>query len=288
MANIVSNKTLYSWDFYSQDDQPVTSSNNITISTTQLINNVRDLDTFIVIGGLGSNYDKNESILELLRTLHFRGVLIGSASTGSVFLAQAGLLNNRHCTTHWHQKEHLQENCPEVQVTGELYEIDHEIMTSSGGFSVLDMILQRIEATRGHALAHAVSIECIHPAMMSGHEKQRTRLQLRSHTQHPLLLKALELMRANTENVVSCAEICETVGLSIRQMERLFKDCLNICPATYYTKIRLMKAHCLLQQTVLPISQVSKECGFSSVSYFSHCYRKHYGYSPKEGRRSLI
>lgn len=284
MANRLSGETLYEWHIYSAGNQTVIASNGLPFSPDRSMSETEDLDRMIVVAGIGAHHALQDDVLLWLKVLKRKGIKLGATSTGSLLLAKAGLLKDRKCTIHWENQDSLQEAFPELDVTSELYEIDRDVMTCSGGLAGLDMILQMIAMQHGEELAKDVAEQCIHPNIRPAHEKQRMALQQRHQTRHPRLLKALELMRNNTEEVLTCQEIGELTGLSTRQMERLFKEYLSESPAVHYIRLRLEKAHHLLLQSTLSIMQISTACGFSSTSYFARCYRKQYGCSPREER----
>ena len=285
MANRLRDKALYEWEIYCVHDEQVSASNGLPFSPTKVMSDTDDLDRLIVVAGIGAAHHAGEQILsKWLRSLRRKGIKLGATSTGTLLLAEAGVLKNRHCTIHWENHDSLAEQFPDLFVSTELYEIDRDVMTCSGGLAGLDMMLQLIAIKHGEELAKDVAEQCIHPVIRPAHEKQRMELQLRHHTQHPRLLKALDLMRNNTEEVLTCQEIGDLVGLSTRQMERLFRECLDTSPASHYMQLRLEKAHHLLLQSTLSIMQISTACGFSSTSYFARCYRKQYNRSPREER----
>jgi len=285
MANRMSGKELYQWHFYGLYDQPVFASNGLPFSPTRSMQDVDELSTLLVIAGIGAHHAGQEELLSWLRNLSRRGINVGASSTGSLLLARAGILKHRTCTIHWENRDSLAEQFPDLDVTGELYEIDRDVMTCSGGLAGLDMMLQLIAMKHGEELAKDVAEQCIHPAIRPAHEKQRMELQLRHQTRHPRLLQALELMRSNIEDVLTCQQIGDYVGLSTRQMERLFNEHLGESPATYYMNLRLERARHLLVQSTLSILQISTACGFSSTSYFARCYRKRYQCTPREERQ---
>lgn len=287
VANRISKKSLYQWYFYSLDDRPVSASNGIPIMPTRDRSDVADLDLLIVVAGLGANEVKDPEFYAWLRRVSRKGVMMGATSTGSLLLARSGLLKDKRCTIHWENKASLEEEFPFLDVTGELYEIDHNIMTCSGGLASLDMMLHKIGLEQGEALAMDIAEQFIHPSIRPAHEQQRMALQLRHNTSHPRLLKAIQLMQAHTEDVLSCQDIGQLAGVSMRQMERLFKEHLNTTPATFYMQLRLEKANHLLIQSVLTITQIATACGFNSASYFSRCYLNEYGITPRQQRQSF-
>ena len=95
-------------------------------------------------------------------------------------------------------------------------------------------------------------------------------------------------MEANLETPLSCAELVRRVGLSARQLQRLFKRYLGETPTRYYMGLRLDRAKQLLQQTSMPILSVGLACGFVSASHFSKCYSEHFGKKPSEERRGAF
>ena len=83
---------------------------------------------------------------------------------------------------------------------------------------------------------------------------------------------------------LSLLDVAGNVGLSRRQIERLFRQEMGRSPARYYLEIRLDRARHLLLQSNLPIVEVAVACGFVSASHFSKCYRELYNRSPQQER----
>lgn len=284
MANRLSGKPLYEWFFYGPHDEPVRCSNGVEVKPTRMMDDTQGINTMIVVAGINAHLVDEKPIFKWLRQLSRQRIVLGATSTGSLLLARAGLLKGHTCTIHWENLESMQEEFVGLNVTGELYEIDGNVMTCSGGLAGLDMSLQLIAMRHGEALANDVAEQCIHPNIRPAHDKQRMKFQLRYHANHPRLVQALELMRGNLEEPLTCEEISEMVGISSRQLERLFHQHLGAPPAQYYMDLRLERAQHLLQQSSLSILQIGTACGFSSTSYFSRCYRKKYNRSPREER----
>ncbi|ARU86793.1 AraC family transcriptional regulator [Pseudomonas sp. M30-35] len=286
MANRISGKPLYQWHFYGLHNQAVPCSNGVSVQPTREMSDTAAIDRMIVVAGIRAHLMDEQPLYKWLRTLAKRGVGLGSTSTGSLLLARAGLLNERTSTIHWENRQSMQEEFPELRVTGELYEIDRNVITCSGGLAGLDMILHLISLKHGEALANDVAEQCIHPNIRPAHDKQRMKLQLRYNANHPRLMQALELMRENIEEVLTCQEISDYAGISNRQLERLFHQHLGMSPAQYYMSLRLERACHLLQQTSMSILQIGTACGFISTSYFSRCYRKRYAHTPRDERKA--
>ena len=96
------------------------------------------------------------------------------------------------------------------------------------------------------------------------------------------------MMEGNVEDPMSArATLAEEVGMSTRQLERLFRRYLNRSPKRYYMELRLQKARNLLMQTDMSVINVALACGFASPSHFSKCYRAHYQTTPYRERGTL-
>ena len=96
------------------------------------------------------------------------------------------------------------------------------------------------------------------------------------------------LMEANIEDPLTTDEIAGLVGVSRRQLERLFRQYLGSMPSKYYLGLRLSKARTQLQRTSKSVVQISLACGFSSAAHFSNAYRERFGVTPREDRRNWI
>ena len=96
----------------------------------------------------------------------------------------------------------------------------------------------------------------------------------------------IQMMETNLEEPISPAILAKDVGMSTRQLERLFRRYLNRSPKRYYMELRLQKARNLLMQTNMSVINVALACGFASPSHFSKCYRAHYDTTPYRERGS--
>jgi transcriptional regulator GlxA family with amidase domain len=102
---------------------------------------------------------------------------------------------------------------------------------------------------------------------------------------HPKLLAVIQQMEETLEEPVNCSTLADTVSLSTRQLERLFRKYLGTAPTKYYLSLRLNRARFLLRQTSLPILSIALACGFVSASHFSKCYREYFSRTPSIERQ---
>ena len=107
---------------------------------------------------------------------------------------------------------------------------------------------------------------------------------MRLGSSQPKLVEAVELMESNIEEPMTLDELATHVGISRRQLERLFQKHLQCVPTRYYLEIRLRRARSLLLRSSRSIVDIAFACGFVSAPHFSKCYRDFFGIPPREER----
>ncbi len=285
MANRMREKKIYDWQVLAHDGQPISSSSELIITPDGDLASATDLDILFVCAGEKVQLAADKSLFFGLRKLSQKNVALGAICTGSYLLARAGLLDGYRCTIHWENMASLREEFPDVIVSQELFEIDRDRYTCSGGTAPLDMMLNIISRHHGAQLAVAISEEFICERIRGRHDRQRVPLRLHLGTSQPKLMEAAALMEANLEEPMSLDELAQHVRLSRRQLERLFQKHLSRVPTRYYLELRLAKARQLLLQTSMSIVDVAFASGFVSAPHFSKCYRDFYGIPPRDERR---
>ena len=284
LANRTNGRELYAWHLYSTDGQPVKASNGIILHPEGNLEQASGLQTIVVCSGTDVQRFNDKSAFSWLRRMARRGADIGALCTGSHILARAGLLDGYRCTIHWENLAGFVEDFPDIEVTPELFEIDRNRFTCSGGTAAIDMMLNVIARQHGHELAANVADLFMHERIRDHHDHQRISLPVRLGVRHPKLLAVIEQMESNLEEPLDRTELAGSAGLSTRQLERLFRKYLNCSPARYYLELRLNKARLLLLQTNMSIIDVALACGFVSASHFSKCYRDFFGRTPRKER----
>lgn len=291
VANRIAGKELYGWPVVSKDGGPVRASSGIVVGADMSIADVqrasaygRPIDMVIVCAGINVERYRDDEVFGWLRRMERMGADIGAVCTGAWVLAKVGLLNGYKCAIHWENLPGFVETFPEIDVNADLYEVDRNRYTCCGGTAAMDMILDLIREQHGQQLATKVSEQFMVDRIRSGGDRQRLPIGPRLGVHNPKLIGAVELMEANLSEPLSQDELAQFVGLSRRQLERLFRKHLGRAPAQYYLELRLERARHLLYQSELPIVDLSLACGFVSASHFSKCYREMYGKSPREER----
>lgn len=289
MANQLTEKPLYSWHIISRRGEPVAASNGLPITPDAGMKEALDLDLdmALVCSGVEVQEHVERDMLAWLSRLSRRRMPLGSICTGGYILARAGVLNGYRCTLHWEHISSIHEALlfPEVEFSSELFVLDRDRYTCSGGVAPMDMMLTLIAREHGADLAERIAEEYLHERIRDFSERQRTPLKVRLGTSQPKLVEVVTLMEANLHEPLTLDELAAHARLSRRQLERLFQRHLGCPPTRYYMDLRLARARQLLLQTEMPITDVALACGFVSPPHFTKCYHERQGRSPSEERR---
>ena len=286
MANRLAQEAAFEWSIVSLDGEPVTASNGLRLAPTGALEQLGRVDILFVCGGVDVRAAVSPRLLTVLRRLAEHGTPLGGLCTGGYALARAGLLDRYHATIHWENLSALREEFPRVLISDQLFTIDRDRFTCSGGVAPLDLMLHLIEARLGAEIARLVSEQFILERIRTGEDRQYVPLRAQVGVSHQSLIKVAQLMEANIEKPLSLDAIAKRTGLSRRQIERLFRRHLNCVPKRYYLEMRLKRARELLLQTPMPIMDITTACGFQSPPHFSKSYRNQFGHPPSAERQS--
>ncbi len=279
-------KNLYRWHILSVDGGPVTASNGMSLNAEGSPNTVDRAPTLFIVGGFNPLEHYTPALGSWLRRLDRAGTVLGAIDTGSFVLAEAGLLQRQKLTLHWEAISAFVERYPALaaMVTQELFEIDGQRITSAGGTASIDMLLALIARKHGHALATEVSEQFVLGRIRNPSDHQRMQIAARYGIHNKKTIQVVSEMERHMEDPLSPEALADSIGVTRRQLERLFATYLKDTPSHFYLGLRLDRARQLLQQTEMRIIEVSVACGFGSPSYFSRAYRSRFHSPPKQDR----
>ncbi len=286
IANRMSDRQLYHWSLMGEGGELVTCSAGTTFKLDSDLAELGRDDVALVCGGLDIQSATTRKALAWLRREARKGVVMGGLCTASYALAQAGLLDGKRATIHWENQDSFSEAFPDVELTKSVFVVDGNRLTTAGGTSSIDLMLKVIADDHGEDLANAVADQLIYSSIRTDQDTQRLSVPTRIGVRHPKLSQVIQMMESNIEEPISPSLLAKDVGMSTRQLERLFRRYLNRSPKRYYMELRLQRARNLLMQTDMSVINVALACGFASPSHFSKCYRAHYDTTPYRERGS--
>ncbi|RZW02749.1 MAG: GlxA family transcriptional regulator [Rhodobacteraceae bacterium] len=284
IANRMSGRELYDWRVIGEGGDTATCSAGTSFHLDGGLDEIGRDETIVLCGGIDVASATTKRLLNWIRREVRRGVKIGGLCTAGYTLAKAGLLNGKRATIHWENQDSFIEEFDEVTLTKSVFVVDGNTFTTAGGTSSIDLMLKFIADDHGEALAGAVADQLIYTTIRTDQDTQRLSVPTRIGVRHPKLSAVIQMMEANIEEPISPSILARDVGMSTRQLERLFRRYLNRSPKRYYMELRLQKARNLLMQTDMSVINVALACGFASPSHFSKCYRAQYSTTPYRER----
>ncbi|MEM6658364.1 MAG: GlxA family transcriptional regulator [Pseudomonadota bacterium] len=287
IANLVSDTDLYSWTFVSEHGEHAICSNGSVTLVHAGLDTFPKCDQMFVLSGIHMQNHVSRSLLATLRRERARGTPIGALCSGAWLLAEAGFLDGMQAAIHWEYHDAFMERFPEVNLVRSVFVADEKHITASGGTATADLMLHLIGKDHGDDLAMDVADQMVYNAVRNATAKQRVSLQSRNGMRNAHLAKAVHIMQNSIEAPVPPSIIAEDLGISTRQLERLFGKYLNTSPKKYFMEIRLERAQKLLLQTEASVTEVALACGFENPGHFSRVYRSSFGVTP-HGQRNKI
>lgn len=294
LANTVLGVEAYTWRITAPSIGKVRASCGVSIevdisiaSERQILNSWQRPNMVIICGGKNIERHSDRAADAWLRECRNRGIPLAGLCTGSHVLANAGLLDNKECVIHWENIPGFAERFSEARVGNGIYHIDGNICTSAGGAATFDMMLHLIQRDYDARVAGGICELALVDRVREPDERQRLPFAQRVGARDATVVALVAKMEQNLTEPLQIEDLIGAIGLSRRQIERLFKKELGCSPARYYLRLRLERAQLLLLQTMIPVVEIAIACGLVSSSHFSKCYRETYGNSPLETRGSI-
>ncbi|MBU2021574.1 MAG: helix-turn-helix domain-containing protein [Gammaproteobacteria bacterium] len=286
--NLVHDNPIYECKTYSVNNNKALSDISIEIATD---GNIQDIeiskDSILVICGGFRNSLKPEPLLnkKLAKAAQSNATIIGIWN-GSFYIADSKIKTGTTISIHQDNKAIMEERFPELNLSTSTFTEEGTLLTCSGPNSTLDMMLHFIKGSHGTDYSQAVA-EVIGSDRSNKKDSKIINRFLLAESHTPDCIKeSIQLMENNVEDPLTIDELTKLVGISRRQIERLFKTNVGVTPARYYMEYRLTHARQLIQQSNLSIFEISVACGFVSSAHFSRTYHRFFGQSPIDSRRT--
>jgi transcriptional regulator GlxA family with amidase domain len=226
-------------------------------------------------------------IPELLRRADDRGIPIIGLCTGTYVLAQAGILDGRRCALQFDTISEFAHRFPKARpVTEENYVIDRNVITGPGSIAAVDIAMILIEhygnAGRARKALDYLLFKPKSASILSKHKPYQEALD----TASKLTASAVAMMEVRIDSPCSIDELARTLNTNRVRLTRAFDADMKTSPALFWRMIRLLQSRELLYGSRRTITEIAYETGFSDTAHFCSSFRKHYGMTPQEFRKS--
>ncbi|RYU10198.1 GlxA family transcriptional regulator [Nocardioides iriomotensis] len=267
---------------------PIRSDTGLTI---QADSSVASLDpslrgTLLVVGGEDvpeARYDR--SVVDWVATAAGRTDRVASVCTGAFILAEAGLLDGRHATTHWREAERLAREYPAVIVDRDpIFIQDGRIWTSAGVTAGMDLALALVEADLGPQTALDVARELVMFLRRPGSQSQFSVPLWSTQPESDVMRRVVESIHLDPGVGHGIDDLASLAGLSPRHLQRRFTQETGLTPAVYVERVRVEAAQRALAERDDPLETIARRYGFGTAETLRRTFHRLVGIAPSEYR----
>lgn len=217
-----------------------------------------------------------------------KGVSVASICSGSLILAEAGLLDGKKCTSHWKCIDYMQTHYPHVQVlTDQLYVNDNRVYTSAGMTSGIDMALALLEELHGPVLPAKVAREMVVFLRRNHSDSQQTiYLDYQTHF-NPVIHRVQDYIISHPDKNASLEELAALGNMSVRNLTRLFKKTTGHTLVEFKNSVKVELARTLLHNASYTTEKIAGLCGFQSARQLRRVWRQRTGTALKSTAPAL-
>jgi transcriptional regulator GlxA family with amidase domain len=283
LANWEIGEPLYELHLLSETGGLIRSSIGISVATEPFDDT--NFDT-LMVGGSADVGSLTAGVIKFLRQALERSRRVASTCTGAFVLAEAGLLDGRRATTHWHRARELQARFPKVKVEEDrIFITDGPVWTSAGMTAGIDVALAMIEKDLGPGIARAVARKLVVYHRRAGGQSQFSAL-LELEPKSDRIQSALAHAKRNLNKPLTVEQLANAAHLSPRQFSRAFRAETGQSPAKAVENLRVEAARLMMEQSRHPIDVIARQTGFADRDRMRRAFLRAFGQPPQAMRRN--
>ncbi|MFC7533994.1 GlxA family transcriptional regulator [Actinoplanes sp. GCM10030250] len=245
-------------------------------------------DTIILPGCAEPASAVPEEVSDHLRKAAAGGTRLASLCAGAFVLAATGLLDGLRATTHWVAAPALAERWPAVEVDPQVLYVDNgQFLTSAGAAAGLDLCLHLIRRDHGSAVAADAARLSVMPLEREGGQAQFIVPEQPPAPRGATLEPLLRWMQENTAVDLTLSDLAAEGGMSIRTLNRRFREQTGTTPLQWLLRARIRRAQHLLEAGDQPVELIAGQVGFGSPTAFRDRFRQVVGTSPRAYRAAF-
>jgi transcriptional regulator GlxA family with amidase domain len=289
-ANELIGQQLYVTELISPGGRNIRTRHGLTLNGARTLGPAAargTADTLVIAGGSATERlpASEARVVRWLRRHHRDFARVISICTGAFVLGEAGLLDGRRATTHWHYVDRLAQRFPKVQIANDaLFVRDGRIWTSAGITAGIDLMLAMVEEDHGHAVAISAAKALVLFLRRSGGQGQFSHVLKRQERETTRLRDLPALILEHLDRPLLVEELAAQLGMSSRSLSRWCERELGESPAALVRRMRLEEARRLLEQTSLPLKDIAARTLIGDSSTLWRVFTRHLGVTPADYR----
>ncbi|MFD7164434.1 GlxA family transcriptional regulator [Streptomyces violascens] len=285
VGRVVGDPAAYRLRFASLDGAPVTAHSGLRLMADSALADAAPADILLVPGGDGTR-SADPRLINWLRAHGPRAPRLVSVCSGSMLLAEAGLLDGRRATTHWAYCAEMARRYPAVRVEPDpIFVRDGNIATSAGVTAGIDLALALVEEDHGRAAALGLARNMVVFLRRPGNQAQFSAQLAAQTAQREPLRELQQWITEHPDGDLSVEALARRASLSPRHFARAFHAETGTTPGRYVERVRLEHARRLLEETPSGVREVSRAAGYGTPEAMRRAFVKKLGTAPAEYRR---
>lgn len=286
-ANSFVDEPFYQVRTISEDGRPVRSESGLTLMVDGGFDADPPRGDLFTPGGRGTDFQcANPVIIDFLRRAAPTQRRVASVCSGSLLLAEAGLLDGREATCHWGRTPDLWRRYPSVRwLPDAIYTQDGNVFTSAGVTAGIDLALAMVEQDLGDAVALEVARELVVYMRRSGGQSQFSRPLQAQSAATPRIRHLCDAIAAQPAEDWRVTRMSDFAHMTERSLHRLFVREFGESPSRFVEGVRVDFARNALEQTPASFDKVAELSGFRDAQTLRRAFARHLGLTPGEYRR---
>jgi transcriptional regulator GlxA family with amidase domain len=276
----------------SQEGESIETQVGLSIQANQSLRSLTTTDLLIIPGFWRSPFKHIKEYQQLILTIEKLirsnpNMMICAVGTGSLLLAESGILDGKAATTHWFYSEQMKKQYPKIN-----WQKDH-LITQSGNIyctgsvnSTADLTIRFIELGFNRTIAKQVESQ-FSPEIRKDYDNQLFSDRLNQQHADELIAQVQAIIQQKYNEAINYEKLAESMNLNYRTFQRRFKNACELSPLQYQQILRIDNAKMLLKETNLNIQEVAEIVGFIDASHFSRLFKRQTAQSPKDYRLAV-
>ena len=289
-ANEISGSEAFGWTLLSEDGHTVEASAKVNFDPDRSLAEAEGLDQMFLLSGPASTFANETASNGKLRRLARHGLCVGAVSGGIFPMARAGLLEGRRASVHWCYETAFRAEFPHIAAVEDVIVWDGPRITASGAAAAFDLALQMIEVRLGPDVSTEVACWFQHPMVRGQGISQRKPTEKSPSTNDmlpPLVRDAVAIFASHIEDPLKVEDVANAIGISVRQMERMFKQATGQTPLHYYRVMRMRAARELVMYSKDSMTQIAIAVGYTTSTPMIQNYQEVFGVHPEKDRERV-
>ncbi|MBG0560097.1 GlxA family transcriptional regulator [Actinoplanes aureus] len=276
----------YEFAVCSVDGRPVPTHAGFAITPSHDLSAAESADLVVIVPN--DIRQPPAQVLDVLRRAHARGAWVMSVCTGAFALGEAGLLDDRRCTTHWRHTDELARRYPNAKVDpGVLYVVDDNVVTSAGTAAAIDCGLHLIREEQGSEVAATLARRMVVPPHRDGGQAQFIETPISSSVSCETLQPLINRLLGSLDREHTVESMAEAVHMAPRTFARRFRAQTGATPHDWLTGQRVLLARRLLEETDLGVDAIASRAGFGSAQTLRHHFTQRLSTTPQAYRSTF-